>query len=544
MDLKIVYLPNQTGKRLHELLKENWDDALQYQTTIEDQDFWVTEVPDPESRIKRTFNTTSAIELCNNNDAIYSMMAANNIYSGPQGDETVNRNYAVIICDHEIVSIKVNTMLKSGEKARYIKEIENNKVAELARRVILLLGLDLGLVNIDFTARRRFKVIGVDPCPELREKDLNKVLDRISYLYGLDRIVGAKDIKMGADPEFMLANVKSGKMVSASQFFPREGPIGCDNIRVPNRQQRPVGEVRPAPAYCPMDLTLNIRKCLDQAARLAPYRNLKWVAGSQPFAGFSIGGHIHFSNIKLDAALLRALDNYVGIASFLIENPATAVRRRKKYGYLGEYRLKNHGGFEYRTPGSWLVSREIAAGILCLAKIVVSRYYQLNKNYLNTPEAQEAFYKGNQDYFRELFPEIWSDVQMLDLYDDYAEILSVIPRMVASRTVWDESQDIRKSWKVGSGAKKEYTSESAGAGTSNSNSTPIEVRPIPVRTAQGTGTGQRRVIRNAETIGVSYRTPATRSTRVTTGSNTGRGNSSLSQGRLNVSSTRRTRITR
>jgi len=544
MNLKFVYLPNQTGKRLHALLKENWADGSQYETTIEDQAFWVTEVPDPESRIKRTLNTMSAIKLSYDNDAIYSMMTANNIYSGSQGDETVNRNYAVVICDNEILSIKVNTILKNGEKARYIKEIENTKVAELARRVILLLGLDLGLVNIDFTARRRFKVVGVDPSPELREKDINKVVEKISYLYQLDRVVAAKDIKLGADPEFMLANVKSGKMVSASQFFPREGQIGCDNIRVPNRQQRPVAEVRPTPTYCPLDLTLNIRKCLDQAARMAPYRNLKWVAGSQPFAGFSIGGHIHFSNIKLDVALLRALDNYVGLASFLIENPGSAVRRRRKYGYLGEYRLKNHGGFEYRTPGSWLVSREIAAGILCLAKIVASRYYQLNKNYLNNAEAQEAFYKGDQDYFRELFAEIWSDIQRLDLYDDYAESLSIIPRMVASETVWDESQDIRKSWKVGGGAKKEYTAESAGAGASNSNPTPIEVRSIPVRAPQSTANGQRRIIRSAETTGVSYRTPAARTTRVTTSSNAGRGNSSLSQGRLNVSSTRRTRITR
>jgi len=544
MNLKFVYLPNQTGKRLHEMLKANWTNASQYETAIEDQNFWVTEISDPESRIKRTFNTISAVRLCYDHEAIYRMMAANNIYCGPQGDETINRNYSVFICDHEILSIKVNTILKTGEKARYIKEIENTKVAELARRVILLLGLDLGLVNIDFTARRRFKIVGVDPSPELRDKDLSKIIEKIGHIRELDRTIAAKDIKLGADPEFMLANAKSGKMVSASQFFPREGQIGCDNIRVPNRQQRPVAEVRPAPAYCPLDLTLNIRKCLDQAARMAPYRNLKWVAGSQPFAGFSIGGHIHFSNIKLDSGLLRALDNYVGIASFLIENPGTAIRRRRKYGLLGEYRLKNHGGFEYRTPGSWLVSREITAGILCLAKVVASRYYQLNKNYLNNPEAQEAFYKGNQEYFRELFPELWSDVQMLDLFDDYAETLSVIPRMIASEAVWDESQDIRKSWKVGGAAKKDYQTESAGVGNNLSPPTPPEVRSVTAPAPRNTENSQRRVIRSAEAAEVSYRTPAVARGGRAGGATTVRGNASLSQGRLNVSSTRRTHITR
>ncbi|MGE5389820.1 MAG: putative amidoligase domain-containing protein [Deltaproteobacteria bacterium] len=544
MNLNIVYLPNETGKKLHSILKEHWEESSGYQASIGDQDYMVIEITDPESRLRRTVNTLQAIKLCQDSDAIYRIMAANNIYNGPQGNESVNRTYSIIVFDHEVISIKVNTMQKNGEKARYIKEIENNKVADMARRVVSLLGLDLGMVNIDFTARRRFKVTGVEASPELREKDLDKVIDKIRYLYGLDWVMAGRDIKLGADPEFMLANSKSGKMVSASQFFPREGQIGCDNIRVPNRQQRPVAEVRPAPANSPIDLTSNIKKCLDQAARLAPYRNLKWVAGSQPFAGFSIGGHIHFSNIKLDGGLLRILDNYLGIISFLIENPNSAARRRRKYGFLGDYRLKNYGGFEYRTPGSWLVTREITAAMLCLAKIVGSRYYQMNKNYLNNPEAQEAFYQGNQSYFRELFPEIWSDIESLDLYQEYADILHVLPRMINSETIWDETQDIRKSWKIGAGSKRDYSGEVPSSANTGTNYNGVaEVRSVPASITPNAGTStQRRVIRSAENnSSISYRTPAARV--AGSSSNTGRGNA-LSQGRLSVSSTRRTHITR
>jgi len=539
VNLSIVYQPNETGKKLHGVLKDSWENTKQYQVIINEENHWVTDLPDHQSKFHRMINTPQSIRLCQDADSIYRIMNANNIYCGLQGDETVNRTYSVLICDHEILAIKVNTILKAGEKERYIKEIDNTKVAEIARRAVSLLGLDLGQVNIDFTARRRFKVVAIDPSPELREKDFNKIVERIKKLSGIDWSMAGVDIKLGADPEFMLANTKNGKMVSASQFFPRDGQIGCDNIRVPNRQQRPVAEVRPTPAYCPMELTSNIKKCLDQASRIAPYRNVKWVAGSQPFSGFSIGGHIHFSNIKLDAALLRALDNYLGVTSFLIENPHTAVRRRRKYGHLGDYRLKNHGGFEYRTPGSWLVSREIAAAMLCLAKIIGSRYYQMTKNYLNNPQAQEAFYTGNQEYFRELFPEIWSDIQAIDLYDDYAEALQVIPRMVTSEANWEESQDIRKNWKVIT-AKRDYTSE---VSASSNNPAPVENRANNVSNQAHSGNAsQRRVIRSTETSNISYRTPAVRTDRV--GSNTGRGNTSLSQGRLNVSSTRRTHITR
>lgn len=532
MNLNIVYWPNETGKKFYGLLEEKWGDLSRYETRIDDQHFWLIEIPDPSSRINRIINTPKAIKICQDSDAVYRMMAANNIHSGPQGDETVNRSYEVLVCDNDILSIKVNTFLKTGEKARYIKEIENAKVAEISRRVASVLGLDLGMVNIDFTARRRFKVVGVNPVPEMREKDLAKVVQKIRTIYSLDTV--PREVKLGADPEFMLASTKTGKMLSASQFFPRDGQIGCDNIRVPNRQQRPVAEVRPTPAFCPIDLTLNIKKCLEQASRMAPYRNVKWVAGSQPFAGYSIGGHIHFSNIKLDAALLRALDNYLGITSFLLENPNTAVRRRKKYGHLSEYRLKNHGGFEYRTPGSWLVNREITAAILCLAKIISSRYYQMNKNYLNNPEAQEAFYKGNQDYFRELFPEIWADIEMSDLYGEYAEVLRVIPQTVAAGRVWDESEDIRKAWKVSNNAKKDYAADYSGSRISSASGTAASV---PVVTSR-----QRQVIRNSTSTNISYRRTAARGVR-SVGSGAGRGNS-LSQGRMNVSSTRRTQITR
>ncbi|WP_054698103.1 putative amidoligase domain-containing protein [Syntrophomonas palmitatica] len=297
-----------------------------------------------------------------------------------------------------------------------------------------------------------------------------------------------------------------------------------------------------------MVLTENIKLALDRAYRLAPYRNLKWLAGSQPFAGYSIGGHIHFSNIKLDAALMRALDNYVAVPVFLLEDPRTAVRRRKRYGLLSEYRIKSYGGFEYRTPGSWLVSREITAAVLCLAKIVVTNYPYLDKNFINDAIAQQAFYQGNHEYFKPLFPEIWSDVQKTSMYDEYSEVLNAIPRMIASGEYWDEKHDIRKVWKISSGGKKDYVAnfrpdndESQDANYDNPGFEHVSAEPLNNRSDAQI---RRRPAANNNMGDYDYipRTSVNRSVHVNAGSNNN-GGSSLSIGNVSVSSpARRTRI--
>ena len=285
-------------------------------------------------------------------------------------------------------------------------------------------------------------------------------MDKIKNMAERDAELRNIQVKMGADPEFMILNSKTGKMLSASEFFPRDGIIGCDNIRVPNRQQRPIAEVRPRPALSPIELSSNIRQALISASRLAPYQNTRWLAGSQPVKGYSIGGHIHFSNIRLDGGLLRALDNYLGIPIFLIENPTSAARRRRKYGFMGDYRIKYHGGFEYRTPGSWLMSQKVTTAVLCLAKIVANRYAEIPQNYLNTVEAQKAFYKGDQDFFRPIFHSLWANLKKLDLYEEYQEELQIIPEMIDNQVTWDEKIDLRKGWKLTQPTKREYNSAS------------------------------------------------------------------------------------
>jgi len=476
MNLNIFYLQNDTGKILFKILQSELDKVICREIQIDASNYMAIDLPDENSNSTRILNTPRAINNCIKKEFIFSVLDINRIAYDGNSEETIIRSYEILICDLASISIKVTTYGKSKEKEKYIKENDNNKVVEMAKRTVYTLGLDIAMVKIVLTGKRRYKVKEVDTSPILRKKDVDAVVKTIKKIYSIDRFLNTATVKLGADPEFMLFNTKNGKMISASQFFPRDGIVGCDNIRIPNRQQRPVAEIRPKPDTSPIKVIANIKHALNNAYRLAPYRNIKWIAGSQPVGGYSIGGHIHFSNIKLNYDILRALDNYIGISVFLIENPVTAAKRRKKYGYLGDYRIKDYGGFEYRTPGSWLVSPNIATAVLCLAKIVASRYPQLPKKYLRTFEAQKAFYEGKQDFFKTFFDDLWANLENIDMYGEYERELQIIPYMVRNSLCWDESNDFRNAWKLFAMTKKKYynkkspgKSSQRGTNTSSNN---------------------------------------------------------------------------
>lgn len=454
MNLYINYLPNDTGLSLAENLKKELQKVSTRNVNIHGLDYNEIFIKDDKTNIKKVINTPKAIKNILDFEETSGIYKLNGIASDLLASETIVRMYEVLICDLKIISIRLTTYGKPKNQVKYIRETENSKVCDMAKKALHLIGLDIAMVTIVLTAKRRLKVREVNPSPLVRDKDLALIVKMLVEIYNSDEIVQSRVIKLGADPEFMLFNAKSGKMISASEFFPRDGIVGTDNIRIPNRQQRPIAEIRPKPNECPLDLIENIKQALESANRLAPYKNVKWVAGSQPMNNYSIGGHIHFSKISISGALLRALDNYLGILIFLIEEPTTAAKRRKKYGFLGDYRLKEHGGFEYRTLGSWLVSQKIATAVLCLAKLIVSRYPYLPKNFLNTLEAQRAFYSGDQEYFLKYFYSLWENIKEVDMYSIYADELKVIHEMIVSRSHWDEKSDFRKSWNINITSKR------------------------------------------------------------------------------------------
>ncbi len=173
----------------------------------------------------------------------------------------------------------------------------------------------------------------------------------------------------------------------------------------------PLAEVRPPPSPDPLELVENLRRAFARAASAVRGHRISFQAGGTALRRFSIGGHIHFSNARLSTDLLRALDNYVALPVLLLENPVSSRLRRPRYGYLGDWRPQPHGGFEYRTPGSWVISPQYAAAVLCLAKAVAQDYPLLRRNVFLSAANQRAFYAADKAALRPHFFPLWNDLR-------------------------------------------------------------------------------------------------------------------------------------
>ncbi len=472
MIIKLIYRKNSTGESLLQYFQDNWTDVDCYRFEIRGKKYYEISATRNQANLKITFNDIRALGNCLNQQICGEILAVNGIFTDFSDAKASNKSYDLLLFNMTVISVNQLTAGKSTVTQKYINEKQVPRVCELAKRTLNLLGLDYAMIRISSNPQRKLTVTKITPSPIMREKDLTNVIDKLEKWVEQcnHQHLDKPEVKLGADPEFMIANSRSQKMIPASEFFPRQGPVGCDNIRIPRRQQRPIAELRPQPDISPIILHANIKAMLEQANKMAPYKNIKLLAGSQPFSGYSIGGHIHFSNVSLGSHLLRALDNYLALPVFLLEDQQTAIKRRNKYGHLNEYRVKDYGGFEYRTPGSWLVSPEISLAVLCLAKLVSSNYLMLRHNFFLSVKAHQSFYQGDTEYFRELFQELWQDIKQLDEYYLYHQELDIIVQMIKRKQSWDENADLRKTWKLSRNFSKRYATKTNTITSSNYNS--------------------------------------------------------------------------
>ncbi|BCJ85734.1 putative amidoligase domain-containing protein [Effusibacillus dendaii] len=344
--------------------------------------------------------------------------------------------------DRRISQINEKFKEVSMETDRYA-----TRVTRMAIRAIHTLGLDFGIVSVGVSEKGLTYVIDLSPTPVLRDRLLTLYSRAIQRWMEEEESDPVSSFTMGADLEFMLKN-REGKMVLASKFLPRQGSVGCDALSIRRDGTRfPLAEIRPEPDSSPLHLVKNIEETLLEARQLLP-RRLLWLAGSMPFRNYGIGGHIHFSNLPLSSRLVKALDNYLALPIAMIENPQTSAKRRPKYGFLGDIRLKSYGGWEYRTLSSWLVSPTVTTAVLCLAHLAATHYKELNRRPLLSFALQDAFYRGNQQTLRPYFDEIWRDIQSTSTYEMYKDQLEIIPTLVHSEKIWDESTDIRATWGI------------------------------------------------------------------------------------------------
>ncbi len=366
------------------------------------------------------------------------------------------------------LSKRINQVLDTFSEVPMEYDEESSKVCLLAVRSIHALGLEFGLVSIGVTAHQRLLVLDVASAPVCKGRVLqlyaaaaNAYLDTEERIAKGDR----ESVMLGTDLEFMLKS-RQGKMVLASRYFPTRGSVGCDDRTFAgDRARRPLAELRPKPARTPEKLCANIEVTLREAGLMARRMYPKWVAGSAPFERFPIGGHIHFSGVPFTGRIVSLLDVYVGLPLMLVEDPLTAVRRRPKYGFLGDVRHKSHGGFEYRTPASFVLDPMIALGGLALAYIVAQHHETLPYLALHRADRVRAFYNNDRDYLLPLSEEVYARIQGTRAYGDYKAAIDLLFAMIRSDEVWDETVDLRTAWQIPAASVRAVAAKGRGGQT-------------------------------------------------------------------------------
>ncbi|WP_197071212.1 hypothetical protein NSQ90_16875 [Paenibacillus sp. FSL H7-0737] len=318
----------------------------------------------------------------------------------------------------------------------------------IAVRTLYSLGLDSGEVMLRAMGNRRYVVEGVTPLLQSSGKSLPEPYR--SAALSLERSLaleqpGRRGLLMGMDPEFIILRESTGRVVPASRYLPTDGVAGCDAGPPGTRGAFPVAELRPQPRGEPRALLAQLMSAAATADRLIADRTLRWRAGGMPLTGWALGGHLHFSGVTLTAPLLRALDNYLALPMLLLED-VRAGARRPRYGVLGDFRIQPHGGFEYRTLPSFLVSPVIAKGAVYLAHLIVSHYEDLTLRPLDREDLHIAYYGGDKSSLRDVVPPLLAQLRSLGGYEKAAQYIEPLFQYIASKRTWDESRDIRELW--------------------------------------------------------------------------------------------------
>ncbi len=318
------------------------------------------------------------------------------------------------------------------------------KIINTAIRGIYATGLDFGAVTIG-TKNKKNLVINIESFPILNDKIARLFANEFNNFS--KKSTDKQDVLIGCDPEFIMLG-KKDNLILASDYFSIDGEIGCDAFWInQNRKLKPIVEIRPNPSEDPLNLFHNIKKLIQQAKKNVNNNEIRFLAGSMPLSGYPIGGHIHFSGIPLNFWILRVLDNYLSLPLFLLESSKKdALKRRPKYGFLGDYREKYYGGFEYRTLASWLVDPEIAKGVIILAYIIAHSITYLRNFPLKEYKLQKAFYHGNKELLYPYIIKQWEQLEALNLYKIYEEHLIPIKNKVMHRIEWNEEEDFKEKW--------------------------------------------------------------------------------------------------
>ncbi|MDU4697437.1 MAG: hypothetical protein E6Y08_16630 [Paenibacillus sp.] len=325
----------------------------------------------------------------------------------------------------------------------------HKRLTSTAIRALYAVGLDFGEVVISAGEEGRFTVDAVTPASDFGSaavpgfaRAMRETLEEQEKLRE-----SAAERLIGMDPEFLLFDSTHGKVVPASRYLQFHGEAGCDVLRYRGQRLFPLAELRPRPGKEPRDVIVHLLHAFREARASIEDRGLIWQAGAMPQCGFPLGGHLHFSGIALTPELLRTLDNYLALPLAVLEDPRSAPRR-PKYGFLGDFRIKEYGGFEYRTLPSFLVSPLVTKGVVALACLIIENADRLHARPLERDVVWTAFYTGRKQPLREEVSRLLADIQGVPDYSRYRGYVAPLLEAIQSGRAWDESADIRSAWKL------------------------------------------------------------------------------------------------
>ncbi|WP_379321846.1 putative amidoligase domain-containing protein [Paenibacillus puldeungensis] len=327
------------------------------------------------------------------------------------------------------------------------------RLEQVAVRALYAMNLDLGEVIVSAGEEGKYVIDKVSPLTEdTNERTIELYAREIKEsLLELERSsISTSDVLIGMDPEFLLFDRRSGKVIPASRYLQRRGEAGCDVLRYRGRRMFPLAELRPLPGREPREVLTHLLRAFRIASESISDRELIWQAGAMPQRGFPLGGHLHFSGVPLTAGLLRTLDSYLALPLSLLEDGRSS-RRRPRYGFLGDFRRQDYGdysGFEYRTLPSFLVSPLATKGVVALARLILEDADQLEARPLEKDEMFFAFYKNQQEPLRSVLPQLISNITASAHYSQYESYIEPFLKAVSSGRTWDESTDIRRLWKM------------------------------------------------------------------------------------------------
>jgi len=218
---------------------------------------------------------------------------------------------------------------------------------------------------------------------------------------------------IGCDPEIVTR--LNGKFVPAHNYFKSNSSFGLDGCES-------IAEVRPGYSESPIDLTSKIYQIIEYGHSKQP--DLEFIAGH--FADdHALGGHIHFS-IQPTPDIVDALDTVLYSLSNVIDDREQRSRREHcGYGKRRAYRNQPHG-FEFRTPGSFLLSPSTTLVTFTLAKLAVLGVTEDNLDFASIKGRQHSltFLRNLRNNFSEIPSDCLEGLKELEILLNKKELIN------------------------------------------------------------------------------------------------------------------------